>query len=57
MKIHKKNVIIGNNTIKRYKFPKVSKDFSSINKKVIKFFRLNLSLYGKLKNKIYEKFF
>ena len=45
------------NTIKRYKFPKVSKDFSSINKKVIKFFRLNLSLYGKLKNKIYEKFF
>ena len=45
------------NNIKSYKFPKVSKNFRSTNEEVVKFFKTNLSLYGKLKNKIYEKFF
>ena len=54
----KNNVFNGKfNTIRRYKFPKVSKNFSSTNEEVVKFFKTNLSLYGKLKNKIYEKFF
>lgn len=43
--------------IKKYKYPKVSKDFSSTNVEVVKFFKSHLSLYGILKNKIYEKFF
>ena len=45
------------NNIKKYKYPKVSKDFSSTNVEVVKFFKSHLSLYGILKNKIYEKFF
>lgn len=57
---HKSKIDVFNtkfSNFKKYKFPEVSKDFSSTNTELVKFFKSNLSLYGKLKNRIYEKLF